>query len=336
MRNGKVRLEDLLLEDLVPSKNLRTEKRPDVSELVDSIREHGLLQPIRVRPLGGGRFQIIAGRRRFEAHRKLGLKTISAIVVKESDESAAAQSIVENLQREDLTPLELARCVQELASAFQFKIEDISKLISKSPDRIRTWVRLSNLPDDVLEKLQSGEGRTQGGTALTPRHVEPFVRNLPSQEETRRNKVASAEYEKTLKKVRELQNEVQSRGVRINAHMADAIARETRQGGVGVRAAIDKVLADPDRYRYKPMPTADKLESDTFAAYQEKHRALISIATKLKEEIAISFSGDKRRILLERLSSLEKTLDPYRKALMSGRGSSQREPARLPKKVGNS
>lgn len=128
-------VQDIPLEKLVPSRNLRIESG-DISELMVSIKEHGLLQPIRVRPITNGMYQIIAGHRRFLSHRMLGRRTISAVVVEETDEAAAVQGIVENLQREDLTPIELAQGIRELVTGFNLTTEQIGQAVSKSPGQI--------------------------------------------------------------------------------------------------------------------------------------------------------------------------------------------------------
>ena len=322
-------IREIRLVNLIPSRNLRTERVPEVQELADSIQQHGLLQPIRVRHLHGNAYQIIAGHRRVQAHRTLGRKSIEAVVVKESDATAAVQSIVENLQREDMTPLELARGVQELAKGFDLDTEAISRLISKSPERVRTWLRFSSLPDDVLTRLESGEGRTQRVTGLTPRHVEPFIRDMPSEIAAQLDESAAAKYEERLSEVRELQEEVERRDVSINAHMADAIAKETRKSEVSVSEAMDKVLAEPDRYRYKaPQPskatkgntlasTNGMTDSDSFVSYERILSDLIALSNKLLPEVTASFSEGERKVLLERLADLEADLQAYRNALSS-------------------
>lgn len=310
-------LREIPLRQLLPSRNLRTEGI-DVAELAASIKELGLLQPIRVRSLPNGAYQIIAGHRRFLAHQSLGLTSISAVVVEESDEQVAVQSIVENLQREDLTPLELARGIRELVAGFEINYDQVAKLISKSPAQVRTWVRLSRLPDDVLTQLESGEGRTHEVTGLTPRHLQPFVSDLPSESERNTSPDAEAKFHDRLADVREFQREVEVRGTRVNAHMADEIARSARSGQMTVSEAIDKVMADPDRYRYKPPVTApEDIERDTFAAYKRIHSEMLALAYKLRPEIAGSFSSDKKAALVERLQELWIRLDPYRQALIS-------------------
>ena len=284
-------VRDLSLKQLLPSRNLRTEG-VDVRELADSIREQGLLQPIRVRPLGAGTFQIIAGHRRVEAHRQLGRPTISAVVVDETDESAAVQSIVENLQREDLAPLELAHGVRELATSFGLEPDRIAQAVSKSPTQVRTWIRLSRLPDEVLAKLESGEGRTQAVAGLSPRLITPFISTMPSEEEVKRDPEAASRFEETVAIVTHFQKEIEGRQARPNAHMADEIARKTRSGQVTLTEAIDEVMAHPEKYRYTkpPISSSQDLEQDTWAAYKRIHQEISSLVHKLRPEIASSFS----------------------------------------------
>ena len=144
-------MKDLPTKEIIPGRNYRNEISEEIKELVESIREHGLLQPIRVRPTAGGLYQIIAGHRRFEAHRRLGTKTIQAVIAAESDEQTAVQNLVENPQREDLRPIEVAQGVRELVSAYDMTNEQMARALSKSPNQVRTWIRIARLPDSVLE-----------------------------------------------------------------------------------------------------------------------------------------------------------------------------------------
>jgi hypothetical protein len=268
--------------------------------------------------VGNDIYQIIAGHRRFLAHRQLGYSRISAVVVDESDATAAQQSIVENLQREDLTPLELARGVRELASAYGLSVEDIARAVSKSPNQVRTWLRMSRLPDDVLTKLESGEGRTQSVTGLTPRVVQPFLSDMPSEEEAQRDPGAAVRFEETVNRVVRFQREVEERGARINAHMADEIARRARSGQMTLAEAMDEVLAHPDKYRYvKPfIESAEDLERDTWAAYVKVHQDMSVLAYRLRPEIAVAFEPTRKRDLFERLQNLLSVLERYGNALL--------------------
>lgn len=320
-------VREIALNRLIPSRDLRTEGT-DVSELAASIREHGLLQPIRVRPLNEGMYQIIAGQRRFRAHQALGRSSIPAVVVEETDQEAAVQSIVENLQREDLTPLELAHGVRELASAFRLNPDQIALSISKSPSQVRTWIRLSRLPDVVLEKLQSGEGGTHNVSGLSPRHLQPFVSSMPTEEEVSRDPEAAVKFEETISTARRFQEEVERRGARVNAHMADEIARRTRAGQTTIGEALDDVLAHPERYRYG-YSAPEEMQADTYQAYVTTLRNMSASVYKLRPEISVSFTEAQRRDLAERLTSVVDALLRYREALTGTRPAGQAQPQQL-------
>lgn len=323
-------VQDIPLDKLVPSRSLRSESG-DISELVESIREHGLLQPIRVRPTGKGLYQIIAGNRRFLSHRVLGYRTISAVVVEETDEAATVQGIVENLQRENLTPLELAQGIRELATGFDLTPEQIGQAVSKSPSQVRNWIRISRLPDDILQKIESGEGRQQVVTGLTPRHIQPFVSDLPSDEEVARSPEAAALYEDRISNVRQFQQEIDARGIHINAHMTDEVARRVKKEQATVAEAIDAVLANPELYRptHFPFRSADEFEQDTWAAYRKIHDEMRVLAYRLRPEIAALFRPDQKRDLLERLSVFFAALELYRQSLQVERADMTPTPQQL-------
>lgn len=309
-------IREVPLDRLIPSRLLRTESSDvDVTELAESIREHGLMQPIVVRPVDHGMFQIIAGYRRFKAHRALHRDTITAVIEERDDEAAAAQSIVENLQRENLTPLELAHAIRELGSGFNLSPDAIARLISKSPSQVRTWTRLSRLPDDILQRLESGERGTQSVRGLAARHLAPFVADLPVDEETEE---AKAKWSQRVAEIRRFQDEVERRadGVHVNAHMADAIARATKGGAMTIEEAVEQVLAAPESYRFRaPIASADELQLDTFGAYQEILTDIMAQTAKLRPEIAVSFTNSQKRWLLERWNVHLEAALPYLEAL---------------------
>lgn len=311
-------VRDIPLQQVVPARNLRSEGT-DLSELQASIGEHGVLQPIRVRPIGQRRFQIIAGHRRFAACRALGVETIPAVIVEESDERAAVQTIVENLQREDLTPIDLTRGIKELQTSFGMNPDEIGAAISKSPVQVRNYLRIARLPDTVLEHLESGEGRTQAVRGLTPRHIQPLIVDVPVTGADEYDADVRARVAEATTTIRQLRTELETRGVRINAHMADAIGRNVRSGRMTIPDAVDEVLANPEKYRYtKPTSTAEELERDTWGAYRSLQRELGSVAYKLRPEIAMAFSPAQRRDLLEQLEPLLARIEQYRAALLRG------------------
>lgn len=132
-------------------------KEDALSELANSIAEHGLIQPIVVKPLASGKYKIIAGERRFRASKIVGLSEVP-VVVKDIDDSKIMElALVENLQREDLSALEEAKGYKALMDAHNFTQEDVSKAMGKSRSYIANALRLLNLPSLVIEKLESGE-----------------------------------------------------------------------------------------------------------------------------------------------------------------------------------
>ena len=128
-----------------------------LEELASSISEHGLLQPILVREYGEGRYQIIAGERRFRASKLAGLTEIPALVVEKDDATAAQLALIENIQREDLNPLEEAMAYKALAEEYHMTQEELSQKIGKSRSAIANTIRLLDLPDEILTLVASGE-----------------------------------------------------------------------------------------------------------------------------------------------------------------------------------
>ena len=136
-----------------------------LEQLADSIVENGLLQPILVREYGEGRYQIIAGERRFRASKLAGLTEIPAIVLDRDDRRAAQIALIENIQREDLNPLEEAMAYKALQDEYDMTQEELSIKVGKSRSAIANTLRLLALPDEVLtlvasKELSEGHART--------------------------------------------------------------------------------------------------------------------------------------------------------------------------------
>jgi len=128
-----------------------------LGELADSIRAQGLMQPILVRSVGGDRYEIIAGERRFRAAQMAGLSEVPVLVRNVPDESALAMALIENIQREDLNPLEEAQGVQRLIREFGFTHEQAAQSIGRSRSATSNMLRLLNLAAPVQEMLMSGQ-----------------------------------------------------------------------------------------------------------------------------------------------------------------------------------
>lgn len=128
-----------------------------ITALAESIREHGILQPILVRPLPSGSYQIVAGERRWRAARMLGLSEVPVNIKEISDLEAMQIAIIENLQRENLNPVEEARGYDELIEKYGMTQDRVAKMVGKSRSAIANTVRLLALPDRVLKMLENGD-----------------------------------------------------------------------------------------------------------------------------------------------------------------------------------
>lgn len=138
----------------------------ELSELADSIKQQGLIQPIALRKVGD-RYQIISGERRTRATRIAGLPTIKAQVYENLDDKAMAEwALIENIQRVDLNPVEIARSYQQLIDKHGYKHEDLAKIVSKSRSAITNSLRLLKLPEQVLVWIEEGKLNSGAARAL--------------------------------------------------------------------------------------------------------------------------------------------------------------------------
>jgi ParB family chromosome partitioning protein len=126
-----------------------------LAELADSIREQGVMQPILVRPVDGGRYEIVAGERRWRAAQQAGLREVPTLVKTIPDQSALALSLIENIQREDLNPIEEAQAYRRLSDELQMSQESIASAVGKDRATVANYVRLLRLPVEVRNDLAS-------------------------------------------------------------------------------------------------------------------------------------------------------------------------------------
>ncbi|MBQ8830304.1 MAG: ParB/RepB/Spo0J family partition protein [Oscillospiraceae bacterium] len=127
-----------------------------LQELCDSISEHGIIQPLTVREINGGYYQIIAGERRWRAARMAGLEEVPARIIEADDKTTMELALVENLQRENLNPAEEARGYKTLMEEYGMTQEETAKRVGKSRPVIANALRLLNLPDEVMDMLENG------------------------------------------------------------------------------------------------------------------------------------------------------------------------------------
>ncbi len=128
-----------------------------LAELSQSIMQFGVLQPILVRPLIDGGYQIVAGERRYRASRMAGLTEIPAVIRELSDNETMELALIENLQREDLSPIEEAKGYKTLIDTYQMSQEQVAQTVGKSRPAIANTMRLLLLPDDVLALVEKGD-----------------------------------------------------------------------------------------------------------------------------------------------------------------------------------
>ena len=139
-----------------------------LAELADSIREHGVIQPLTVRKLSSGYYQIIAGERRWRAARLAGLTEIPAVVIEADDQKAAELALVENLQREDLNPMEEAAGYQSLIQTYHMTQEEAARRVGKSRSAVANAMRLLGLQPGVRKLVEEGSLSAGHARALLP------------------------------------------------------------------------------------------------------------------------------------------------------------------------
>ena len=150
-----------------PEQPRRDFDEAELQALADSIAEHGIIQPLTVRELGSGYYQIIAGERRWRAARLAELSEVPVVIIEADDKKAMELALIENLQRQDLNPVEEALGYQSLMQDHGLTQEDAAKRVGKSRPAVANSLRLLALPSEILEKLRTG--------ALTPGHARAIL-----------------------------------------------------------------------------------------------------------------------------------------------------------------
>lgn len=138
----------------------------ELEELAGSIRAHGVLQPVLVRPLAGGRYELLVGERRLRAARLAGLERIPAVVRSAAEGERLELAMIENMARQDLNPVEAARACAALVEEFGLTKEEVGRRVGRSRVAISNLVRLLELPDDVLSMLEEGQLSEGHGRAV--------------------------------------------------------------------------------------------------------------------------------------------------------------------------
>ena len=211
---NKVSLSDISRNPYQPRQNFREDK---LEELSNSIKKNGIIQPIAVRINNSGstKYEIIAGERRWLAAQRAGLHEIPVTILDLSDAESLEVAIVENIQRDDLNPIEEARGYKRLNEEFKYDHEDISKLMSKSRSHISNTLRLLTLPPDVIAMLEegtltSGQARPLIGLSSASSIAEEIVsknysaRKVEYLVKSKKNPINDKKYDANIIKAQEL------------------------------------------------------------------------------------------------------------------------------------
>ena len=155
VETNKIPIQDILRNQFQPRKNFN---KSSLEELANSIKEQGVIQPIVVRPSSSqnGKYEIIAGERRWLASQNAGLHEVPVVILNVDDVKSLEFAIVENVQRQDLNPVEESRGYQRLVDDFNYNQDKLSKFIGKSRSYIANSLRLLSLPSEVLEMVEQG------------------------------------------------------------------------------------------------------------------------------------------------------------------------------------
>ena len=187
-----IRIDELEPNRAQPRKSFDDES---IAELADSISRHGVLQPLLVRPLIGGGYQIVAGERRWRAARMAGVKEVPAVVRDLSESEVMQLALIENLQREDLNPLEEAGGYQALIEEYGFTQEDVARTVGRSRPAVANALRLLALPEDLRELVSEG--------VLSAGHARTLLA-FPDEESMRRAAKLAVEQELSVRQLEKL------------------------------------------------------------------------------------------------------------------------------------
>ena len=241
-RLREINIADVLPNPRQPRQVLNGDK---LSELAGSIKEHGVVQPIVVRPLEDGKYELIAGERRWRACRELGLEKVPAVIREYDDLEAAAVALIENVQRENLNPLEEARAYRILMDDFGLTQEDVSKRVGKSRPFVGNMVRLLSLPEEIQRlvldsKLTTGHARAILGIEEQTRQISAAKKIVKQQMNVRQAESLVKTMASVRARVRRRTRKAEYRDLeRDLSGLLPAIVKVREKKGGGARAVFD-------------------------------------------------------------------------------------------------
>lgn len=204
------RLKEVALEDIVPNPNQPRKlfAKEALDELASSIEEKGILQPLIVRHLGGGKYELIAGERRLRAAQQAGLTSAPVFIKEIKDDELLELALIENIQREDLNPIEEALAYRDLLSKFQYTQDELARRLGKDRSSIANALRLLKLPDEIRDYVI--EGSLSMGHARALLAVEDKDQQIQIAKDIIENQLSVREIENLIKRLREEEFEAPS------------------------------------------------------------------------------------------------------------------------------
>ena len=219
---------------LQPRRNFDEE---ELSALADSIRQHGVIQPLTVRLLDSGYYQIIAGERRWRAARLAGLREVPVVVIEADDKKAMELALIENLQRADLTPIEEARGYQQLIGEYGLTQEQVADRVSKSRPAVANAMRLLSLPDELLALVE--EGKLTAGHARAILSLKEKPQQLAVAQKVINLQLSVRQTEAMCKKLSKAVNTPEPKPVEVD-YLAECEKSLSRRLGRGVKIVSGK------------------------------------------------------------------------------------------------
>ncbi|MCL4133034.1 UNVERIFIED_CONTAM: hypothetical protein GTU68_026638 [Idotea baltica] len=200
IRSGNIVEIDLVSIEVNPFQPRTYFNEEDLKELANSISELGVIQPITVRKLDGNKFQLVSGERRYRASKLIGSKTIPAYIRLANDQEMLEMALVENIQRKDLDPIEVALSYQRLIDEINLTQEELSKRVGKDRSTVTNYLRLLKLDPIIQTGMRDGFLSMGHGRALIG--VDNFVKQLDIYEKIIKNNLSVRQTEQLVKSVR--------------------------------------------------------------------------------------------------------------------------------------
>jgi len=231
--------KEINIDDIKPANGQSRQlfEQDKLTELAASIKEHGVIQPVVVRPSVYGGYELIAGERRWRACQMIGLKTIPAVIKRYMDIDAAAVSLIENVQRVDLNPIEEATAYRQLIEEFGLTQEEVSERVGKSRPFVANMIRLLSLPDEIIEMVKSGQ--LNAGHARAILSIQDTKKQLKAAEKIINQQLNVRQAEKLARDINEKDNNRRSEKVEKEQFIKEI--EEVLNKYLGTRVKLKKI-----------------------------------------------------------------------------------------------